>query len=82
MAATLLTELGAAGDAPPPDAAVAAALEACANSGALSALQLEGALRAARRHAVVANGVRAGFFLGDGAGQRANRIIFHGAQMA
>ena len=45
-----------------------AALEACANSGALSALQLEGALRAARRHAVVANGVRAGFFLGDGAG--------------
>ena len=53
-----------------------AALEACANSGALSALQLEGALRAARRHAVVANGVRAGFFLGDGAGQRANRIHF------
>ena len=53
-----------------------AALEACANSGALSALQLEGALRAARRHAVVANGVRAGFFLGDGAGQRPNRIHF------
>ena len=53
-----------------------AALEACANSGALSALQLEGALRAARRHAVVANGVRAGFFLGDGAGQRANHVHF------
>ena len=30
MAATLLTELGTVADAPPPDAAVAAALEACA----------------------------------------------------
>jgi len=45
-----------------------AALEACATAGTLSQLQLEGVLRAARRHAVVANGVRAGFFLGDGAG--------------
>ena len=51
------------------------ALAGCAARGALSDLQLEGALHACQRHAAVVNGTRAGFFLGDGAGVGKGRQI-------
>mmetsp|Transcript_13833 Transcript_13833/g.20720 ORF Transcript_13833/g.20720 Transcript_13833/m.20720 type:complete len:1394 (+) Transcript_13833:36-4217(+) len=51
------------------------ALAGCVARGVLSDLQLEGALHACQRFCAVRSGVRAGFFLGDGAGVGKGRQI-------
>lgn len=52
-----------------------AALDGCASRNVLSDLQIEGCLHACQRHTALNSGVRAGFFLGDGAGVGKGRQI-------
>lgn len=51
------------------------ALDECVAKGVLSDLQVEGVLHACQRHTALNCGVRAGFFLGDGAGVGKGRQI-------